>query len=41
MILDKINTPEDLRQLPEDSLIQLCADIRQKLLKIARKILDI
>lgn len=33
MILDKINTPEDLRQLPEDSLIQLCADIRQKIIE--------
>lgn len=33
MILEKINTPEDLRQLPEDSLIQLCTEIRQKIIE--------
>ncbi|WP_298611172.1 1-deoxy-D-xylulose-5-phosphate synthase [uncultured Odoribacter sp.] len=33
MILDKINTPEDLRQLPEDSLLPLCAEIRHKIIE--------
>lgn len=31
-ILDSINTPEDLRKVPEDSLIQLCQEIRQKII---------
>lgn len=32
-LLDKINTPEDLRQLPQDKLSQVCADIRQFLIE--------
>lgn len=31
-ILDTINTPEDLKKVPEDSLIQLCQEIRQKII---------
>lgn len=31
-ILDQINTPEDLKQIPEDSLIQLCQEVRQKII---------
>ncbi len=31
-ILDNIYFPEDLRELPEDSLIQLCQEIRQKII---------
>lgn len=31
-ILDTINLPEDLRKVPEDSLIQLCQEIRQKII---------
>lgn len=31
-ILDSINTPEDLKKVPEDSLIQLCQEIRQKII---------
>lgn len=32
-LLDKINTPEDLRQLPQEQLPQVCADIRQFLIE--------
>ena len=31
-ILDSINTPEDLKKVSEDSLIQLCQEIRQKII---------
>ena len=31
-ILDKINTPEDLKKVPEDALIQLCNEIRRKII---------
>lgn len=31
-ILDHINTPEDLRQIPEDSLIEVCSEIRRKII---------
>lgn len=31
-ILDSINTPEDLKKVPEDSLFQLCQEIRQKII---------
>lgn len=31
-ILDTINTPEDLKKISEDSLIQLCQEIRQKII---------
>lgn len=31
-ILDKINTPEDLKKIPEDSLIELCSEIRRKII---------
>lgn len=31
-ILDTINIPEDLRKVPEDSLIQLCQEIRQQII---------
>lgn len=31
-ILDSINTPEDLKKIPEDSLHQLCQEIRQKII---------
>lgn len=31
-ILDTINLPEDLRKVPEDSLIQFCQEIRQKII---------
>lgn len=31
-ILEQINTPEDLKKIPEDSLIQLCQEIRQKII---------
>lgn len=31
-LLDSINTPEDLKKVPEDSLIQLCQEIRQKII---------
>lgn len=31
-ILDKINTPEDLKKVPEDALIQLCDEIRRKII---------
>lgn len=32
-ILDTINTPEDLKKVPEDSLIQLCQEIRRKIIE--------
>lgn len=31
-ILDTINIPEDLRKVPEDSLIQLCQEVRQQII---------
>ena len=31
-ILAQINTPEDLKKIPESSLIQLCQEIRQKII---------
>lgn len=31
-ILDTINIPDDLKKVPEDSLIQLCQEIRQKII---------
>lgn len=31
-ILDSINTPEDLKKVPEDSLIELCQEIRQTII---------
>lgn len=31
-ILDQINTPQDLKQIPEDSLIELCSEIRRKII---------
>lgn len=31
-ILENINIPEDLRKIPEDSLIQLCQEIRQQII---------
>ena len=31
-ILDSINSPEDLKKVPEDSLIALCQEIRQKII---------
>ncbi len=31
-ILDSINSPEDLKKVPEDSLILLCQEIRQKII---------
>lgn len=32
-ILDHINTPEDLKKVPEDSLIQLCQEVRRKIIE--------
>lgn len=31
-ILEQINTPEELKKIPEDSLIQLCQEVRQKII---------
>lgn len=31
-ILDTINTPEDLKKVPEESLEQLCGEVRQKII---------
>ncbi|GHV62021.1 1-deoxy-D-xylulose-5-phosphate synthase [Bacteroidia bacterium] len=31
-ILDEINTPEDLRNLPEDSLVDVCRDLREQII---------
>ncbi len=31
-ILENINTPEDLKKIPEDSLLQLCQEVRQKII---------
>lgn len=31
-ILDSINTPEDLKKIPEDSLLPLCQEIREKII---------
>lgn len=31
-ILDSVNTPEDLKKIPEDSLIKLCQEIREKII---------
>ena len=31
-ILDQINTPEDLKKIPEDALIQLCQEVRQRII---------
>lgn len=31
-ILKNINTPEDLKKVPEDSLIELCQELRQKII---------
>lgn len=31
-ILDSVNTPEDLKKIPEDSLIELCQEIREKII---------
>lgn len=36
-ILQKVNTPEDLRKLPEDDLPQLCEDIRQYIIDVVSK----
>lgn len=32
MILDSINTPDDLKKVAEDSLFQLCQEVRQKII---------
>lgn len=32
MIIDTINTPDDLKKIPEDSLIQVCQEVRQKII---------
>ncbi len=37
-ILDRINTPEDLRALPEESLPQLCAELRDYLLTVVSEV---
>lgn len=31
-ILDGINSPEDLKKIPEDALVELCQEIRQKII---------
>ena len=31
-ILDQINTPEDLKKIPEDSLLQVCQEVRQRII---------
>ena len=31
-ILDTINTPDDLKKVPEESLEQLCGEVRQKII---------
>lgn len=31
-ILDNINTPEDLRKIPEDALLALCQEVRRKII---------
>ena len=33
-ILSKINSPEDLRKLPDDKIPQLCDEIRHKLVEV-------
>ncbi|MDE5639053.1 MAG: 1-deoxy-D-xylulose-5-phosphate synthase, partial [Odoribacter sp.] len=32
MILDLINTPEDLRKIPEDDLTEVCQEVRRKII---------
>lgn len=32
MILDSINTPEDLRKIPEDALPEVCQEVRRKII---------
>ncbi len=32
MILDSINTPEDLRKIPEDALTEVCQEVRRKII---------
>ncbi|WP_251621191.1 1-deoxy-D-xylulose-5-phosphate synthase [Odoribacter lunatus] len=33
MILDSINTPEDLKKIPENSLVELCGEVRRKIIE--------
>ena len=33
-VLDKINTPDDLKKLSQDELVQLCADLRQYIVRV-------
>ena len=32
MILDAINTPEDLRKIPENELTEVCQEVRRKII---------
>lgn len=32
MLLDTINTPEDLKKIPEDSLLEVCREVRRKII---------
>ena len=33
-ILSQLNSPEDLRKLPEEELPELCSEIREKLIEV-------